>query len=771
MQKNIIARIALCGLLTATNITLAMDDTINKALILHPNNPTQQQSNKKTVFNGYYTNDINSLPKLPIYTYCGENSINNVSKITYTNTETNTNQIVRFSGKNNVNELLEYDNEKYHVIIDSKGDDLFAIKMFQTPTPTSSNSSPIQRSGNISPRDDYDDSKFISPTHSQSNSSKNSPRNKQVISDVLGGEKEIIHELILDNTSHSNSSNTIEIDLGTTSTDSSNASIELTPETSPRNKQIINEMLNDQHEIVYEEILDNTGRTYKQPSPRLDTITGLFAKDISLNIPVYDYVSHKQIDAIYKEITYKQDENNTKTITIKLENEYNDEELIIVQENIMGLNKQYIINLNTESIPTDINSDNDNSSTSSEETSLQTLYAYFSTSPVAATNIILQYEGSITKVEESNAEVTYEVTYTDENKKVQKIWVPENIKNPTYVLIRDRLDRMLFSIKLLAKPKDTTNINNEASNNSTGSEETSQNSVAKQQFTGFFTSEILDNIDYCEGLTIIKTHELHMKGFTTENFTLYPSDNYQYQIKYKNKTGDICTAIFNCSQQLQTTSTYVVTETDPIITIKLPTPEAETTQLTDSDETSLEQITETNNTDTKEDDSSNIHTRALRGYLTSNFNNLSKSINKHYKGKITNIKSLNVEITYTDDNNIEQIIWVDNTQTSSTPTYAIIKDNQNKVQFVIELPLNAIETDSQEESRSMNNDISKKSDFQRFNKNPNNRDPKYTYIGAAFLTLCIALAYKYNKLPDAFTKLLDQCFAQLNKLTPSRFSH
>ncbi len=749
MQKNIIARIALCGLLTAANITLAMDDTINKALILHPNNPTQQQSNKKTVFNGYYTNDINSLPKLPIYTYCGENSINNVSKITYTNTETNTNQIVRFSGKNNVNELLEYDNEKYHVIIDSKGDDLFAIKMFQTPTPTSSSSSPIQRSGNISPRDDYDDSKFISPTNSQSNSPTKSPRNKQVISDVLGGEKKIVQELILDNISHSNSSNITEIDLGTTSTDSSNASIELTPETSPRNKQIINEMLDDKHEIVYEEILDNTERIYKQPSPRRDTITGLFAKDISLNIPVYDYVSHKQIDAIYKEITYKQDENNTKTITIKLENEYNDEELIIVQENIMGLNKQYIINLNTESIPTDINSDNDNSSTSSEETSLQTLYAYFSTSPVAATNIILQYEGSITKVEESNAEVTY----TDENKKVQKIWVPENIKNPTYVLIRDRLDRMLFSIKLLAKPKDTTNINNEASNNSTGSEETSLEQTT-QTNNNNNNNEIdngSSNLPTSGQLTIVQTALSH---FCTMSDDYMPKGIYeQYEGEITESTKDASKVAFtdknNIDQEVwvvgspeNATHVLIKNSINKIqCAIKLPIQEIQDTP-----------------------------TQALRGCLTSNFDDLSKSINKHYKGKVTNIEGLNAEITYTDENEAVKTIWVDNTQTSSAPTYAIIRDNQNKVQFVIELPLNAIETDSQEESRSMNNDISKKSDFQRFNKNPNNRDPKYTYIGAAFLTLCIALAYKYNKLPDAFTKLLDGFFAQCKNCIPNSFT-
>lgn len=53
----------------------------------------------------------------------------------------------------------------------------------------------------------------------------------------------------------------------------------------------------------------------------------------------------------------------------------------------------------------------------------------------------------------------------------------------------------------------------------------------------------------------------------------------------------------------------------------------------------------------------------------------------------------------------------------------------------------------------------------------NGRNPKYTVIGATFLAFCIALAYKYDKLPDVFAKLLDSIFAQCNNLIPSRFTH
>lgn len=150
----------------------------------------------------------------------------------------------------------------------------------------------------------------------------------------------------------------------------------------------------------------------------------------------------------------------------------------------------------------------------------------------------------------------------------------------------------------------------------------------------------------------------------------------------------------------------------------------------------------------------------LSGVLTSNFDNMPKNITV-YQGNITRIdhKNMTCQIIYVDDNDKIINVNVDCTSTPENPTYAIIKED-NVFKCVIKLP-------EQQNVTSQQAPVRKKFTPQI------RRDSTYsvkTAIGATFLTVCIILAaYKYNKLPDVFAKLLDGLAAQCNNLIPSRF--
>ena len=183
------------------------------------------------------------------------------------------------------------------------------------------------------------------------------------------------------------------------------------------------------------------------------------------------------------------------------------------------------------------------------------------------------------------------------------------------------------------------------------------------------------------------------------------------------------------------------------------------------------QIPEINNNSTEKEPQSNpqaseIEKTQLHGHLTSNFKEMPNHI-KVYSGMITNTNDNDNTCTINFFNSENQLrtITVEKTSTNSYPTYALIKDNTNTVVFAIKLQ--QLEKTTKEEKTDT---ISKKSTSQRFNKN-HGRDPKYTAIGVAFFITCVALAYKYNKLPDAFAKILDTFFAQCYNLVPTRFSN
>lgn len=150
----------------------------------------------------------------------------------------------------------------------------------------------------------------------------------------------------------------------------------------------------------------------------------------------------------------------------------------------------------------------------------------------------------------------------------------------------------------------------------------------------------------------------------------------------------------------------------------------------------------------------------LSGVLTGNFDNMTNSITV-YQGNITRInrENMNCEITYKDANDNTLAIDIDYTTTSKTPTYALIKED-NVFKFAIKLP-------EQKDVTRPKSTTSKKFTPQI------RRDSMYsvkTAIGVTFLTVCIILAYKYDKLPAVFAKLLGGIGAQCNNLIPSRFT-
>jgi hypothetical protein len=156
-------------------------------------------------------------------------------------------------------------------------------------------------------------------------------------------------------------------------------------------------------------------------------------------------------------------------------------------------------------------------------------------------------------------------------------------------------------------------------------------------------------------------------------------------------------------------------------------------------------------------------TENLFGSLTSNFENISKDIITVYQGRI--IKQIDigtVEITYTDENEEIQKINVENTSTSEYPTYALIKNADGHLSFVIELPKqkNVTETD----------DLTAKPTPKKITPTPkNNKNYMYTAaFGGAFIAMMIYAAYKYNKL-DGLMSLLNNLKSNCNNLISSRF--
>lgn len=135
-----------------------------------------------------------------------------------------------------------------------------------------------------------------------------------------------------------------------------------------------------------------------------------------------------------------------------------------------------------------------------------------------------------------------------------------------------------------------------------------------------------------------------------------------------------------------------------------------------------------------------------------------------YKGTV--IKDFDdafYQITYIENNN-EQTVKIAKAIIDQNPDYILV--TKNGIGFAIALTHIKTET--------VTNDISQKSTSQKIipqdgtNPETNRRS---IFIGIAVFTLFIVLAYKSNKLPNAFTKLLDAFFAQCNQFVPSGFSH
>lgn len=151
------------------------------------------------------------------------------------------------------------------------------------------------------------------------------------------------------------------------------------------------------------------------------------------------------------------------------------------------------------------------------------------------------------------------------------------------------------------------------------------------------------------------------------------------------------------------------------------------------------------------------------GYLTSNFTNMPANIIHYDAIAIQDINSSTCKITYRGENKAIQSVLVEKTLTPQNPTFAIIIHNGKNVNFVIDLQKIPSEITN-------DNTIDLKLTPQKIARQ-NKINPRSALIGIVFFACCIGVAYQYNKLPDAFAKLLDSFFAQCNNLIPSSFAH
>lgn len=155
----------------------------------------------------------------------------------------------------------------------------------------------------------------------------------------------------------------------------------------------------------------------------------------------------------------------------------------------------------------------------------------------------------------------------------------------------------------------------------------------------------------------------------------------------------------------------------------------------------------------------------LSGCLTSNFrpSNMPNTTTIYEGIKAQKIDNQTLEITYIDENKKAQTIQVSNTTTDKKPTYAIITNRD----FAIDLQ--NIKTEGEiinpKKETPINPDISQKSfSLKKPMSHKNNKNPRYIFGGLAFVTAIILIAYKYNQLPTAFEKALNQFFAMFTSI-------
>ncbi len=149
-------------------------------------------------------------------------------------------------------------------------------------------------------------------------------------------------------------------------------------------------------------------------------------------------------------------------------------------------------------------------------------------------------------------------------------------------------------------------------------------------------------------------------------------------------------------------------------------------------------------------------------YLTSTHPEYMPNDIKIYEGIITKSNLQTSEITYLDENKTSQIIVVNN-GSAAYPTFAMILDGQKQVKFAIKLP-------EQEVKRSIKSTAHKQA-FTLNDKKPHNGyGLKHAFLGVTFIVFCVALAHRYNQLPDAFAQVLDNLCAQWDNLVISHFT-
>jgi hypothetical protein len=161
--------------------------------------------------------------------------------------------------------------------------------------------------------------------------------------------------------------------------------------------------------------------------------------------------------------------------------------------------------------------------------------------------------------------------------------------------------------------------------------------------------------------------------------------------------------------------------------------------------------------------SDNEKKQASFHYLTSTHPDFMPKNITIYKG--TSITLLNLqtsEVTYLDENETSQTIIVNN-GSSAYPTFAMILDDQKQVAFAIKLP-------TQEVERSIKSTAHKQAFTPNGKKPHNGYGLKHALLGVTFIALCVALAHRYNQLPDAFAKFLDNFCAQWDNLVVNHFT-
>lgn len=339
-------------------------------------------------YTGYFTNELDSsTSELPTYTFFNGHSISNcIDMIVCKDKTTDESKTILFSSpRNEHDEVIVCNGEKYIVIVDGENKPMFTIEI------------------------NHSDS-----TKSTQSSSSQSPD----ISSEETRQKGL--ELLRDKFSNSSDSD------------------------GEKNKEKSGEPLVGPNLISYEPILDNTGHTYSDPvETNRDRITGYFTNDRP-NLPCYSNGIFNRIDDRYTKITYQQDNGTLESIIVEFLGEYSGENYIAVTENVMGLIREYVICMNSK-----LKNSNNNPEQSSDNTiqsSQTTLSGQLYNMPLDCipNDIKDFYNGSIT---ESNLQ-TCVITYTDNNQMAQTISVNNTKENPTFAVITDRQNGSRFAIKL-----------------------------------------------------------------------------------------------------------------------------------------------------------------------------------------------------------------------------------------------------------------------------------------------------------------------------------